>query len=143
MGSGIRFYSEDTSFNLKQKSKIRTWLAGIVFEEKQLACDLSYIFCSDSYLLELNKKFLGHDTYTDILTFSNPEDPSKIAGDIFISIDRVSENAVKYNQAFDRELSRVMVHGVLHLLGYKDKTLKEKALMSNKEDHHLEKVINY
>ena len=141
MGSGIRFYSEETGFKLKNKQKIRTWLKGIVYEEKQVPCDLSYIFCTDAYLLELNKKFLDHDTYTDILTFSNTDDTSRISGDIFISIDRVRENTTKYHQPFDRELTRVMVHGVLHLLGYKDKTQKEKKLMTEKEDISLEKLF--
>jgi probable rRNA maturation factor len=96
--------------------------------------EINYIFCSDSYLLSLNQGFLKHNTFTDIITFDNSEDPSSLEGEIYISIERVKENAKKYNVPIEDELSRVMIHGVLHLLGFKDKKPTEKALMRKKEE---------
>ena len=142
MGSGVRFYSEDTRFVLRNKRKVSAWIAGVVSEEKQATCNLTYIFCSDSYLLDLNRRFLDHDTLTDIITFPDADDPDRVSGDIFISVDRVRENAEKFGDTFEGELARVIVHGALHLLGYKDKTLKDKALMREREDRYLSKRFN-
>jgi len=97
---------------------------------------LNYIFCSDTYLHKINLEYLKHDTLTDIITFDYSE-KKQISGDIFISIDRIKENAPKFNQSTDIELNRVLIHGVLHLLGYKDKTPKEKETMRAKEDFYL------
>jgi len=98
--------------------------------------EVSVIFCSDEYLLELNTEFLNHDTLTDVITF-NYSDDNDLLGDIYISIDRVSENADKFEQAFDVELNRVIIHGFLHLCGYNDKTKSERELMTAKEDLYI------
>ena len=136
----IRFFSEGIAFDLKQKPKIRKWINGMILNEKKQPGTINYIFCSDEYLVHLNKTFLKHNTYTDILTFPDTEDPVNVSGDIFISIPRVVENSGKYRQTVDLELSRVMVHGILHLIGYKDKTKSEKIEMTAKEDHYLSVV---
>ena len=133
----IRFFSEDVPFRLKGKTKIRQWILGVILHEKKRAGIINFIFCTDDYLLQLNETFLKHDNYTDILTFPDTEDPAVIAGDIFISIPRVIENAAKFEQAFEQELYRVMVHGVLHLTGYKDMTKAERLRMTAKEDQYL------
>jgi probable rRNA maturation factor len=99
--------------------------------------EINYIFCSDSYLLSLNKGFLKHNTLTDIITFDNSEGTGSMEGEIYISIERVKENATKYDVSFEDELNRVMIHGILHLLGYKDKKPSEKALMRKKEEAYL------
>ena len=111
----------------------------MIREENKSLLNVNYIFCTDEYLSELNHKYLRHSTFTDILTFPDHSDPEKISGDIYISVDRVRENADKYLQIFDHELARVMVHGMLHLLGFKDKSREERALMTQKEDYYLEK----
>jgi rRNA maturation RNase YbeY len=99
------------------------------------------IFCSDEYLLDVNKKYLNHDYYTDIITFDYVEDKI-ISGDIFISSDRVRENANQFNVSFEMELFRIIIHGILHLLGYKDKTKKDKSLMTEKENFYLSRLLN-
>jgi rRNA maturation RNase YbeY len=96
--------------------------------------NVNFIFCTDDILLVKNRDYLNHQTYTDIITFDNSETKDEIDGDIFISIDRVRENASKFNQSFDRELHRVMIHGVLHLLGFNDKSSRQKAFIRKKED---------
>jgi probable rRNA maturation factor len=141
VNSNIRFYSEEIRFILKQKIKTRNWLINIAREEKNSLPDINFIFCSDDYLSDLNRKYLHHDTLTDVLTFPDLAVTNKISGDIYISIDRIKENAVKYGQPFDHELARVMVHGVLHLLGYQDKNQKDKMLMTQKEDYYLNKFL--
>ena len=133
----IRFFSEDVTFRLKGKAKIRQWILGVILHEKKNAGIINFIFCTDDYLLHLNEAFLKHDTYTDIITFPETEDTAVVAGDIFISIPRVTENAEKFGQAFQQELYRVMVHGVLHLIGYKDTTKAERIQMTAKEDQYL------
>jgi probable rRNA maturation factor len=140
VNSNIRFFIEEINFTYRNKRKTRKWLTNVIREEKNSPLDINYIFCNDEYLSELNKRFLHHSTFTDILTFPDLSLPQKIAGDIYISIERVKENAEKYSQLVDNELARVMVHGVLHLLGYKDKTLKDKEIMTCKEDYYLEKM---
>jgi probable rRNA maturation factor len=133
----IRFFSEEINFVFKHKIKTRKWLTNVVREENSLLLDLNYIFCSDNYLSDLNKKYLNHNSFTDILTFPDTSDQDKISGDIYISVERIKDNAEKYTQPFDKELARVMVHGLLHLLGYRDKTSGEKKLMTMKEDYYL------
>jgi rRNA maturation RNase YbeY len=132
----IQFCSEDITFSLKEKLKHKAWLNEVAKQEGKKILELSYVFCSDDYLLEINKEYLNHDTLTDIVTFDNSEDPKKIEGDIFISIDRVKENGEKLGTSAT-ELERVMVHGLLHLLGYKDKKKEDKALMTEKEDFYI------
>jgi rRNA maturation RNase YbeY len=132
----IQFCSEDITFSLKEKLKHKAWLNEVAKQEGKKILELSYVFCSDEYLLQINQEYLNHDTLTDIVTFDNSEDPKKIEGDIFISIDRVKENGEKLGTS-ETELERVMVHGLLHLIGYKDKKKEDKALMTEKEDFYI------
>jgi rRNA maturation RNase YbeY len=141
VNSTIRFFSEEINFTLKKKIKIRIWLTNVIREENSSPLNINYIFCSDEYLSELNKKYLHHNTLTDILTFPDLSNPNKISGDIYISVERIKENAEKYQQAFDKELDRVMIHGILHLLGYNDKAPKDKEFMTRKEDYYLDKFL--
>jgi probable rRNA maturation factor len=139
VNSNIRFFSEEINFTFKKKAITRNWLINVIREEHKSPFNINYIFCSDEYLLELNKKYLSHTTFTDIITFPDLFHPKKISGDIYISVERIKENAEKYQQTFDNELARVMVHGMLHLLGYEDKAPKDKELMTRKEDYYLDK----
>ena len=132
----IHFCTEDITFSLKEKLKHKAWLSEVAKQEGKKILELTYVFCSDEYLLQINQEYLNHDTLTDIVTFDNSEDPKKIEGDIFISIDRVKENGEKLGTS-ETELERVMVHGLLHLLGYKDKKKEDKAAMTEKEDFYI------
>jgi probable rRNA maturation factor len=134
--STISFFSEDIDFELIDESNYISWLQNVVESENKISGELSFVFCDDEYLHKINLQYLNHDTYTDIITFDYTES-GVIAGDIFISIDRVKENALLYNKPFKNELSRVIVHGVLHLAGYKDKSEEESILMRSKEDFYL------
>ncbi len=133
----IDFFSEDIDFKVPKPLKTRKWLRRVIERERKSLTHLSYIFCSDNYLHTLNQQFLNHNTLTDIITFDQSEVPGEIEGDIFISVDRVRQNAGELNLPFEHELNRVIVHGVLHLLGYRDKTPPEKADMRKKEDAYL------
>ena len=133
----ITFSTIETNFQLKNKLKVRTWVKGIIAAEGKLAGDITYIFCNDDYLGKLNKQYLNHETLTDIITFDYSENRI-LSGDIFISIERVKENAVSFKTNLSAELGRVMAHGVLHLTGYKDKKPDEKIIMRAKEDFHIE-----
>jgi probable rRNA maturation factor len=139
VNSNIRFFSEEIDFTFKNKIKTRSWLTNVIREENYSRLSINYIFCTDEYLSELNNKYLHHNTFTDILTFPDYSNPRKISGDIYISIERIRENAEEFRQPFGRELARVMVHGALHLLGYKDKTAKEREEMTRKEDYYLDR----
>ena len=132
--SQIRFFSESIAFKLKQPIKISSWIKLVAKKEKRTIKEINYIFCSDEYLLQLNQGFLNHKTLTDIITFDNSEGKNALEGEIYISIERVQENALKFNTNFEDELQRVMIHGILHLIGYKDKKYSEKALMRKKEE---------
>lgn len=132
----IQFCTEDITFSLQEKLKHKAWLNEVAKQEGKKILELSYVFCSDNYLLQINQEYLNHDTLTDIVTFDNSEDPKKIEGDIFISIDRVRENGEKLGTS-ETELERVMVHGLLHLLGYKDKKKEDKTVMTEKEDFYI------
>mgnify|MGYP005751083849 FL=1 len=134
----IHFFSEDTKFELSQKLKRKNWLKKIAETEGFKIQELNYIFCSDEYLYQINVDYLNHDDYTDIITFDNSEEEKAIEGDIFISIDRVKENAVKHQQTEERELSRVISHGIFHLVGYKDKSHSEAKQMRAKEEFAIE-----
>ena len=136
----IAFLTEDITFELKEKLKHKAWLKEAAKAEGFRIGELNYIFCSDDYLLDINQKYLGHDTLTDIVTFDNSEDPKMIEGDIFISIERIRENALKFDTA-ESELKRVMIHGLLHLAGYKDKDKAQKELMTLKENEHLKNIL--
>jgi probable rRNA maturation factor len=133
----INFFEEDITYKLKHKTALRQWITETIQAEGFKLKELTYIFCSDSYLLQINQKYLNHDTYTDIITFDNSEIEKLIIGDIFISIERVRENALKFNISETDELHRVIIHGALHLLGYTDKTSVTKQKMTQKEDFYL------
>lgn len=132
----IAFSTEDTRFRLKNIRAIKKWLMAAAETEGVKNIRLQYVFCSDAKLLLLNQEYLKHDTLTDVITFDYSEG-KKVAGDICISIDRVKENAVKYKTTFNAELYRVMVHGLLHLAGWKDKTKEAKSAIRRREDFHL------
>ena len=136
----ISFQNQSISFKLKNKTKLKLWIKTIVDKEKYALGAINYIFCSDDELLEINIKHLNHNTFTDIITFDYTEN-KKISSDIFISIDRVIENSKKFNTTFENELHRVMIHGVLHLCGYKDKTKSDVELMRKKENLALKFLI--
>jgi len=133
----IEFVAEDIDFTLPNEKEVTAWLSGIINEHDFTLENLTYIFCSDEYLYQLNQEYLNHDTFTDIITFNNADEPDIIESDIFISIERVKENAATLNIPFFDELHRVLVHGVLHLIGYDDKTPESKAEMSKAEDKCL------
>ena len=135
MEAEFSFHVEIEGYHIDRFDRIGKWLNEVTREEKQKVKTINYIFCSDDYLLELNKQYLDHDYYTDILSFPLNEDP--VEGDIFISLDRVKDNAGHYNVAFDRELNRVIVHGLLHFLGYDDHTENDSKIMRRKEDQYL------
>ncbi|MCS6796236.1 MAG: rRNA maturation RNase YbeY [Raineya sp.] len=134
----IHFFSENTNFKLKNTLKIKRWLKNIVLQANCKIGELNFIFCSDEYLHKINVEYLAHDDYTDIITFDNSEREGIIEGDIFISVERVQENAQNLQVSFEQELHRVIIHGVLHLLGYADKTPTEQAQMRAKEDEALQ-----
>ncbi len=134
----IHFFTEDIQYNLPQKLKRKSWLKEIAEKEEYKIKELNFIFCSDEYLYQINVSYLDHHTYTDIITFDNSEKRGSIEGDIYISIDRINENAKKHNQEIHREMSRVMSHGLFHLLGYKDKSKEESLIMRGKEDFAIE-----
>ncbi|MCJ8210416.1 rRNA maturation RNase YbeY [Mucilaginibacter sp. RS28] len=136
----INFFLEDISYKLTGKLALKKWIKETIIAEGYKLDELNYILCSDEYLLQINQQYLNHDTYTDIITFDNSEKDKVITGDIFISIERIKENAVKFAVPEIRELQRVVIHGALHLLGYKDKKPAEKALMTEKEDFYLTKI---
>ena len=135
----IHFFSEDISYTLKQKTPIRNWIKSAIVNEGYKLRELNFILCSDNYLLSINQQYLKHDDYTDIITFDNSESKYDIAGDIFISLERIRENARNFKVKEDDELRRVIIHGTLHLLGYQDKNKEQKALMTEKEDFYLSK----
>ena len=137
MPSSIHFFYEDVDFHFKTIRKTKTWLKEVVRVENKALGELNYIFCSDGFLANVNLQYLHHSTLTDIITFDTSEDIRCIEGEIFISIDRVKENALKFTASFEDELHRVMVHGVLHLVGYSDKTSQQKRIMRKKEDAYL------
>lgn len=131
----IIFNVEDIDFELQNRGGVIAWIEKVVALEKKRINGISYIFCSDDYLHKLNLEYLDHDTLTDILTF--PYNRSPLEGDIFISIDRVRDNAHDLNVSFENELHRVLIHGVLHLCGYLDETDEQEAIMRQKEDDAL------
>ena len=137
----IHFFTEDISFTLKQKGQLSTWIKNTIIAEGLKLKVLNFIFCSDNYLLSINQNYLKHDTLTDIITFDNSENKRVISGDIFISVERVRENAQSFKVTSESELHRVMIHGTLHLLGYADKGKEAKALMTDKENLYLSKRI--
>lgn len=132
----INFFSENR-FELKKADNYRSWLIKVCASEKKEIGTLNYIFCNDSYLNKINREYLNHADYTDIISFDYSSD-EVIAGDIFISTERVAENAKNYDVQFDEELRRVLVHGILHFCGYKDKTAEDSTKMREKEDEKMQ-----
>lgn len=132
----ISFHNQSVAFKLKEKTKLKHWIKTVTEKEKHKLGNINYIFCTDDELLEINIKHLNHKTLTDIITFDYTEGKT-INSDIFVSIERVAENATKFQVTFDEELHRVMIHGVLHLCGYKDKTKTDADLMRKKENASL------
>lgn len=134
----INYFFEDTNFKFNKRRANSKWLkSAIALENKKLG-DISIIYCSDDYLLEINKQYLSHDYYTDVITFNYCEG-DLISGDIFISVDTIKANAEEYGASFDNELCRVMVHGLLHLIGYDDDCESNQLIMRQKEDFYLER----
>lgn len=120
------------------KQRLRNWIRLAIREEGKKTGELNFIFCSDSVLLRINQEFLKHDYYTDVITFDNVQGDI-ISGEIFISVERVRENAGLYEVSFQDELDRIMIHGVLHLLGYQDKSIEQKKRMTEREEYYLGK----
>jgi len=137
----INYLTEQVNFNLKDKRKISQWIKDTVNEESsgtKIPGDISIVFTSDEYLRDVNKKFLKKDYFTDVITFDNSTE-KKLSGDLIISIERVKENSLHYSQFFADELHRVIIHGILHILGYNDLTVEEKEVMTKKENYYLAK----
>lgn len=130
------YYFFETSFELFEKKTLDKWIKQLIRSENACEGDINFIFCDDKYLLNINRNYLRHDFYTDIITFDYVKGKI-ISGDLFISVDRVKENAFQWEQSFETELYRVMAHGILHLLGYKDKTMKQQNIMREREDFYL------
>ena len=131
----IKYFSS-TDFVIKDKNRLTLWIEEVINKERRLIKELVFNFCSDESLLKINKEFLKHETLTDVITFDYSVSKA-VSGEVFISVDRVRANSKEFHQDFNDEIKRVMIHGVLHLCGYKDKTPKEKALMSDKENFYL------
>ncbi|MBK9284313.1 MAG: rRNA maturation RNase YbeY [Sphingobacteriaceae bacterium] len=138
----IHFTNTDTSFKLKNASLLKTWIKKIILAEKKELGKIYYVFLNDDELLKYNKKFLKHNTYTDIITFDYSSD-KKLSAEIFISTERVRDNANKLSVPFEEELHRVMIHGILHLCGYKDKSKEAKLEMRKKEESALKKLVKH
>lgn len=132
----VRYYCEDIKFLFKNKQANNRWLKMVAGSEIKTLGDISIIFCSDNYILDVNLRYLHHDYFTDVITFDYCEG-DKLSGDLFISIDSVRENAVEFGTEFEEELHRVIVHGVLHLIGYDDHTPEDQKVMRAKEDYYL------
>lgn len=131
----INFYSEN-DFELPHSSQFEIWIKEVIASEGKKTGEISFIFCNDEYLLEINQQYLDHNTYTDIISFDNSVG-NILNGDIFISTERVAENASEYGVTFEEEIKRVIVHGVLHFCGYKDKSKEEAQLMRTKEEEKM------
>ena len=126
-------FNYEFEFKLQDESLYSNWISRVILSENKKEGDINYVFCDDEYILQINQQYLNHDYYTDIISFDYTVG-NELHGDIFISVDRVRENALDYNTSFEDELKRVIIHGVLHYCGYKDKTEKDEQLMRSKED---------
>ena len=133
----VNFFDEEIRSSLTNKRIVKGWISQIAKNKGFKITALNYIFCSDDYLLDININYLNHNDYTDIITFDQSEKPEEIEGDIYVSIDRVKENAIKHNTSYQQELCRVLAHGLLHLCGYKDKTQNQKEKMRREENGAL------
>jgi probable rRNA maturation factor len=136
----ISFFIEVGSFKLDQKTKLKKWISEVINLHQKQVGEINYIFCDDEYLLDINKTYLAHDFYTDIITFDQSDLPNKIEGEIYISIERVKDNSEILKVDFREELKRVVIHGILHLVGFKDKTEKEKKKMRALENEMLQLI---
>lgn len=134
----IRFFLENTTVSLRDRNRLKTFILSLFKKEGKKVDSINYIFCSDARLLEINRNFLRHDYYTDIITFDLSES-DKITAEIYISVDRVRDNAKQVGSSIRSELHRVIFHGALHLCGYGDKKKEEIKIMREREDHYLEK----
>jgi probable rRNA maturation factor len=137
----VLFFSDEIPFKLKQRRKIISWIKSSLENEGYTLKTLNFIFCSDESLLAKNIQYLRHKTFTDVITFDLSEKKRLIEGEIYISIDRIHDNALKFSKPFEDELHRVLIHGVLHLAGYRDKTADQKAAIRKREDYYLKKRI--
>ncbi len=138
----LSFFSEDCKFTLEDNARYERWIEATAKNENAIADIINVIFCSDNYILKINNEYLQHDYFTDIITFDYTEEENNekyISGDLFISIDTVHSNADTYGISFRQEIDRVIIHGILHLLGYNDKTVEEQKIMREKEDYYLSK----
>ena len=133
----VQFYNADRSLILKDKKRLKLFLPQIFTDLNKVLATVSYIFCSDDYLLQINNEFLQHDFYTDIITFNLSDNKKEMTGEIYISIDRVKDNALQLNQRYTDEIKRVILHGALHLCGYKDKKTKDIETMRRAEDFYM------
>ena len=133
----IQFFTEDLIYRIRQKKKLRKELEQVIASEKYLCVPVNMILCSDRFLRKYNKRFLNHNYLTDVITFDFSDEPGYLSGDIYISLDRVRENAWKYKVSLRVELLRVMIHGILHLMRMDDKSDKEREAMKLKEDYYL------
>lgn len=138
----VNFYNNDRAPILKERKKLKSFIIELFSYEKKGLANLSYIFCSDEYLLGINNEFLKHNFYTDVVTFDLSANKKETIGEVYISIDRVRDNANKMNEAFNRELHRVLFHAALHLCGYNDKKTLEIKKMKQKEDFYLKKYFS-
>jgi probable rRNA maturation factor len=136
LGQSIYFHQEEVSFQIQNIKALRLWISEAVSAENKIVGPLNFILCSDNYLLNINKDFLNHDFFTDVVSFDYTVG-NQISGDIFISMDRVKENAQEFGYSLKDELHRIIIHGLLHLLGYSDKMRSLKAIMKDKEDFYL------
>lgn len=137
----INFHLIESNFSLRERTRLKKFISQLFKMEKKGLERLDYIFCSDSYLLEINRKFLNHDFYTDILTFDLSNNPKLTIGEIYISVDRVKENAMELSNSFKEEIHRVIFHGALHLCGYKDKLKADILIMRQMENRCLAKYL--
>lgn len=139
---GVTFQYADRKLALAQKTAIRVFVETIFKKEKNKLAHINYVFCSDTYLLNINRNFLSHDYYTDIITFGLSEPSEPVEAEIYISVDRVKDNAGQLGVSFKEEMLRVIFHGALHLCGYKDKKKSDITLMREKENHYLSTYIS-
>jgi len=138
---GIAFHQQNTHSKLSNRKTLKLFIQKLFKQEKMNLEQLDYIFCTDEFLLQMNQQYLKHNYFTDIITFNLSENTKTIVGEIYISIDRVKENAIQFNTSYVQELHRVLFHGALHLCGYKDKSKKDQVLMRQKENFYLHQYL--
>ena len=129
-------FNYETEFTLENETLFSDWISRVILSENKKEGDINYVFCDDEYILEINKQYLDHDYYTDIISFDYCVG-NELHGDVFVSIERVKENATDFDVTFDEELKRVIIHGILHYIGYKDKSEEEELLMRQKENEKI------